>query len=294
MRPHNLKTRIFLDGGNPDETKEIIKLLGFLDGQTTNPTLIAKTPGVREHLERGGRFTSEDIYNYYRAVVKKISALITRGSVSIEVYADLSTKADEMLRQGREMFSWIPNAHIKFPASQEGLIAAEQAVKSGLRVNLTLCFTQEQAAAVYAATRGAKRGDVFVSPFIGRLDDRGENGMDLISNIVGMYRKGDGHVEVLTASVRNMDHLLYAVKLGSDIITVPFEILKEWGEKGLPMPGDDYRYDSKGLRTIPCKDSDLSKKWQDYDISHDLTVKGMESFSKDWNSLIGQPAWARK
>ena len=293
MRPHNLKTRIFLDGGNPDETKEIIKLLGFLDGQTTNPTLIAKTPGVREHLERGGRFTSEDIYNYYRDVVKKISALIPRGSVSIEVYADLSTKADEMLRQGREMFSWIPNAHIKFPASQEGLIAAEQAVKSGLRVNLTLCFTQEQAAAVYAATRGAKRGDVFVSPFIGRLDDRGENGMDLISNIVGMYRKGDGHVEVLTASVRNMDHLLYAVKLGSDIITVPFEILKEWGEKGLPMPGDDYRYDSKGFRTIPCKDSDLSKKWQDYDISHDLTVKGMENFSKDWNSLIGQPAGAR-
>ncbi|MCL4490316.1 MAG: transaldolase [Nitrospirae bacterium] len=293
MRPHNLKTRIFLDGGNPDETKEIIKLLGFLDGQTTNPTLIAKTPGVREHLERGGRFTSEDIYNYYRDVVKKISALIPRGSVSIEVYADLSTKADEMLRQGREMFSWIPNAQIKFPASQEGLIAAEQAVKSGLRVNLTLCFTQEQAAAVYAATRGAKRGDVFVSPFIGRLDDRGENGMDLISNIVGMYRKGDGHVEVLTASVRNMDHLLYAIKLGSDIITVPFEILKEWGEKGLPMPGDDYRYDSKGLRTIPCKDSDLSKKWQDYDISHDLTVKGMENFSKDWNSLIGQPAGAR-
>ena len=91
--------------------------------------------------------------------------------------------AEDMLPQGREMFSWIPNAHIKFPTSHEGLKAADQAVQEGLRVNLTLCFSQEQAAAVYAATKGAKKGDVFVSPFIGRLDDRGENGMDLIANI---------------------------------------------------------------------------------------------------------------
>jgi transaldolase len=294
MRPENLKTRIFLDGGNPDETKEIIDLLGFLDGQTTNPTLISKNPGVREYLESGGKFTEGEIYNYYKDVVGKISSLIPHGSVSIEVYADPSTKADQMLRMGREMFSWIPNAHIKFPTSKEGLIAAEQAVKERLRVNLTLCFSQEQAAAVYAATRGAMRGDVFVSPFIGRLDDRGENGMDVISNIIEMYRKGDGHVEVLTASVRNMDHLLYAIKLGSDIVTVPFEVLKEWGGRGRPMPGDDYRYDAKGLKPIPYKDIDLTKNWQDYDISHDLTVKGMERFSKDWNSLIGQPAEARK
>ena len=141
-----------------------------------------------------------------------------------------------MLAQGREMFSWIPNAHVKFPSSREGLSAAEQAVQKGLRVNLTLCFSQEQAAAVYAATRGAKKGQVFVSPFIGRLDDRGENGMDLIAHILRMYGKGDGHVEVLTASVRTMDHLLYALKLGSDIITAPLTLLKQWGEKGLPLP----------------------------------------------------------
>lgn len=294
MRPENLKTRIFLDGGDVAETKEIINILGFLDGQTTNPTLIAKNPGVRRQLERGGKFSAEEILDYYRDVVMKISALIPSGSVSVEVYADPSTRADGMMQQGREMFSWIPNAHIKFPTSQEGLSAAERAVKGGMRVNMTLCFSQEQAAAVYAATHGARKGDVFVSPFIGRLDDRGENGMDLIANIIRMYRKGDGHVEVLTASVRSMDHLLYAIKLGSDIITAPFTILKEWGERGLPMPAGDYRYDAKTLVAIPYGDIDLGKDWRDYDISHELTMRGMENFSKDWNSLIGQPAGARK
>ena len=88
------------------------------------------------------------------------------------------------------MFGWIPNAHVKFPTSAEGLKAAEKAIGLGLRVNMTLCFSQAQAAAVYAATRGARKGQVFVSPFIGRLDDRGENGMDLIANILRMYAKG--------------------------------------------------------------------------------------------------------
>ncbi len=286
MRPKDLKTRIFLDGGDPEETKEVIRLLGFLDGQTTNPTLISKNPRARHRLEKGEKFTREEIIHFYQETVKEISKLIPNGSISVEVYADHSTLAEAMLSQGKEMFSWIPNAHIKFPTSQEGLKAAEQAVKSGMRVNLTLCFSQDQAAAVYAATRGAKRGDVFVSPFIGRLDDRGENGMDVISHILQMYRKGDGHVMVLTASVRKIDHLLYALKLGSDIITAPFNVLKEWGEKGVPMPGDDYVYRSGGLKSIPFKEIDLSKKWQAYDIRHELTDKGMERFSADWNALI--------
>lgn len=286
MRPENLATRIFLDGGNPDETKEIIEVLGFLDGQTTNPTLISKNPGVKEHIERGGKFTREQLNDYYRDVVRKISAMIPGGSVSVEVYSDASSKADELLVQGKEMFSWIPNAHVKFPTSSEGLRAAHQAIREGLRVNMTLCFSQTQAAAVYAATKGARKGDVFVSPFIGRLDDRGENGMDLIASILRMYGKGDGHVEVLTASVRNLDHLMYAIKLGSHIITSPFNVLKDWGEKGLPMPGADYTYDAHGLRPIPYQEVDLSKSWQDYDIHHDLTDVGMEKFSKDWNSLM--------
>jgi len=286
MRPQNLKTKIFLDGGDPEETREIMNLLGFLDGQTTNPTLISKNPEARRRIERGEKFTEEEVLRFYRSVVNEISALIPKGSISVEVYADYSTSAEEMLKQGKEMFSWIPNAQIKFPTSKEGLKAAEHAVKEGIQINMTLCFSQEQAAAVYAATRGAKKGGVYVSPFIGRLDDRGENGMDLIAHIIRMYREGDGHVEVLTASVRNFDHLLYALKLGSDIITTPFKVLKEWGEKGLTMPGNDYVYDNKGLKPIPYGSMDLMKSWQEYDIRHELTDKGMTQFSADWNKLI--------
>jgi transaldolase len=285
-RPKSCKTRIFLDGGNSKETREIIELLGFLDGQTTNPTLISRNPEAKERLERGERFSEKEILQFYYQVVQEITGLIPDGSISIEVYADLSTTAEEMLRQGRQMFSWIPNAHIKFPTAREGLKAAQQAIEEKIRVNMTLCFTQEQAAAVYAATRGAKRGNVFVSPFIGRLDDQGENGMDVISNIIRMYEKGDGHVEVLTASVRKVDHLLYALKLGSDIITAPFGILKEWGKRGLPIPGEDYAYDSAKLKPLPFKVIDLTKQWVDYDIHHELTDKGMEQFSTDWNALI--------
>ena len=134
---------------------------------------------------------------------------------------------------------------------------------------------------------GAKRGDVFVSPFIGRLDDRGENGMELIENIIEMYKKGDGHVLVLTASVRTIDHLLYALKLGSDIITAPYAILKEWGERGKPMPDKEFRYWLPDLKPIPYKEIDLSKNWDQYDIAHELTTKGMEQFSADWNAMIG-------
>jgi transaldolase len=287
MRPEGLKTRIFLDGGDPEETRETIRILGFLDGQTTNPTLISKNPAVAERLKRGDKFLAEQIIGYYRDVVKEISAMIPDGSVSVEVYADAVTPLDAMLRQGREMYEWINNAHIKYPTSKEGLGAASEAVKSGMRVNMTLCFTQAQAAAVYAATRGARKGQVFVSPFIGRLDDRGENGMDLIANAIRMYTKGDGHVEVLTASVRSMDHFLYALKLGSDIVTAPFKVLVEWGRRGLPTPGSDFVYDSRGLKPIDYQEVDLTANWREYDLRHELTDKGMERFSEDWNNLIG-------
>jgi transaldolase len=286
MKPEGLKTRIFLDGGNPEETKDIIGLLGFLDGQTTNPTLISKNPDARERLDKGEKFCPSELLTFYKGVVQKISSMMPQGSISVEVYSDPSSRAKDMLEQGKQMFSWIPNAHVKFPTSHEGLIAASEALKEGLRINMTLCFSQEQAAAVYAATKGAKKGGVFVSPFIGRLDDRGENGMDVIANILKMYRSGDGHVEVLTASVRSLDHLLYALKLGSDIITAPYAILKEWAQKGLTMPSDDYAYDAKNLKPIPYQEIDLSRPWQDYNIAHDLTTKGMDKFSSDWNSLI--------
>lgn len=286
MKPIGLKTKIFLDGGDPSETKEAISILGFLDGQTTNPTLISKNPEAAKRLSEGKKFSKDEIFKFYRNVVKEISSLIPKGSVSIEVYADAKTTAREMINQGRNMFTWIPNAQIKYPTTKEGLKAAKESVKLGMRVNMTLVFSQEQAAAVYSATAGAKKGDVFISPFIGRLDDQGQNGMNLIENIIKMYASGDGHIEVLTASVRNMYHFLYAIKLGSDIMTVPFKILKEWSDTKMLLPDENFVYNSDGLRDIPYIEMDLNKNYEDYDISHPLTDTGIQRFSNDWNSLI--------
>ena len=285
MKPQNLKTKIFLDEGDVDETREILHILGFLDGQTTNPTSISKNPEAQKMLSEGKKFTKKEIHEFYKKVVKQISDYIPQGSVSIEVCSDKRSKAFTMIGEGKEMFYWISNAHIKFPITHEGLLAAEMAIKLDMRVNMTLCFTQEQAAAVYTATLGAKKGQVFISPFIGRLDDRGENGMDLVKNIIEMYKKGDGHVEVLSASVRSMDHFLYAISLGSDIITSPLKILKEWGAGGMKIP-ENYLYDAKSLKPILYQEIDLNKSWKEYNIQHELTDIGIEKFSADWNSLI--------
>ena len=212
-------------------------------------------------------------------------AEITDGPISIEVYADHDTSAEKMLSQGRKMFTWIPNAYIKFPTTKEGLRAASQAVKEGLRVNMTLCFSQEQAAAVYAATAGTKE-PAFVSPFVGRLDDRGEDGMSLIENILEMFEKGDGHVLTLTASARSLNHLLYAIKLKSPLITIPFKVFEEWAGKNFPLPDRNFEYNPKGLKKIPYKEIPLNKPFDQYNIRHDLTDAGIEKFSDDWNQLV--------
>lgn len=287
MRPQNFNTKIFLDSGDPRETKSMLGLLGFLDGQTTNPTLVSRNPEVGDRIRQGKKFSREEIFHFYREVIIKIFQLLPQGSVSIEVYADRHTTADEIFAQGKEMFLWIPNAHIKYPTTAAGLTAAERSVRDGMRVNMTLCFSQEQAAAVYAATRGAKKGDVFVSPFAGRLDDRGEDGMSLMENIIKMYASGDGHVEALAASIRNMKHLLRALQLKSDIITVPFKVLKEWAEAGMPVPGDDFHHDSGGRAPVPYKQVDLNNSLESFDIRHELTDQGLERFARDWNELIG-------
>ncbi len=281
MRPQNLQTKIFLDSGDPLETRAVLKSLGFLDGQTTNPSLIAKSPGAV-----GKKFSLEEIYSFYKGIVGEVSSLIPRGSVSIEVYADSATTGEAMFEQGLKFYQWIPNAHIKYPTTTEGLKAAELSVKQGLRVNMTLVFSQEQAAAVYAATKGAKKGDVFISPFVGRLDDRGENGMDLTSNIIRMYQAGDGHVEVLTASVRSNDHFLEAINLGSHIITAPLKILQAWSDDGKNLPSENFKYSAPNLKPIPYQEINLTKNWQEYDIRHELTDKGIEKFAADWNALI--------
>lgn len=286
MKPTGLKTRIFLDSGDPAETKKIIELLGFLDGQTTNPTLVSRNPHARERFDRGEKFSKAEIYDFYRQVLSEISALIPGGSVSAEVYADKSTGADEMFTQGQTMYAWIPNAHIKYPTIAAGLEAAERSVKANMRVNMTLCFSQEQAAAVHVATKGAARGNVYVSPFIGRLDDIGQNGMDLIANLVKMYGASVRHVDVLAASVRNLPQLMQSLALGADIITAPYKVLSEWGEAGLPLPGQYFSYDKGSLEDIPYEELDLSQPWRSFDITHPLTDKGVDNFAADWNQLI--------
>jgi len=285
-RPNGLKTKIFLDSGDPSETEKALSVLGFLDGQTTNPSLIAKNPAAQRRVSEGKKFSGDEVNAFYLEQVKAVSALIPDGSVSIEVYADHRTGADDMLTQAEDMFSWIPNAHIKFPTTASGLEAAEHAVRKGIRVNMTLVFSQEQAAAVYAATVGAQKGDVFVSPFAGRLDDKGENGMDLIKNIGTMFSDSDGHVEVLGASIRNLDHLFYAIQTETDIVTVPFSILEEWGRAGMALPDASFHYRPDGLAPIMYEAIDLHKDWRAYDVAHDLTNVGLEKFAADWRSIV--------
>jgi transaldolase len=286
MRPDSLKTRIFLDGADPAETRTVLDALGFLDGQTTNPSLLAKNPEAAAHKAPGHKFSRTTIYDFYKDLCRTLSAMLPEGSISIEVYADAATTAEAMVEQAREFDAWIGNAHIKLPTTRAGLAAARLLTGEGRRVNLTLVFSQAQAAAVYAATRGARRGSVFLSPFVGRLDDRGENGMELIENVLRLYAGSDRHVEVLTASVRTMAHFQRALALGSDIITAPAGLLLEWAAAGLPVPGPESVYDAAGLSPIAFQSIPLDKPWTSYALDHDLTTSGMEKFSKDWNSLI--------
>jgi transaldolase len=285
-KPMGLNTKVFLDSGDPAETKEIISILGFLDGQTTNPTLVSKNPYAQERLKSDEKFSKDEIFDFYKKVIVEISSLIPNGSISIEVYGDAKTSAEQMFAQGQDMFTWIPNAQVKYPIVSAGLEAAERSIVKAMRVNMTLCFSQQQAAAVYAATRGAAPGDVYVSPFIGRLDDIGLNGMDLIENIVQMYRPSDHHAQVLSASARTIEHFMRCLAVNSDLITAPFNVLKAWGEAGMPIPDDTFSYDSRQLQTMAYEPIDLTQPWTSYDIQHELTDKGLTKFASDWNALI--------
>ena len=209
------KTKILVDGGDPQETRRVKELLGFVDGQTTNPSLIAKNPHIKELIASGHKLSNQEEMDEYKKIVQTISPLVGDEGVSIEVFSDERTMAREMFDEGREMFSWIPNVYIKYPCTAEGLRAAQMSVEH-MRINMTLCFSQQQAAAVYAATKGTKQ-PAYVSPFVGRLDDIGQNGMDVVKNIKQMFLRGDGHVLVLAASIRSLEHLLYCFMLKTSL-----------------------------------------------------------------------------
>jgi len=294
MLTNKPKTRILVDGGDPDETLRVKQMLGFVDGQTTNPSLIAKNPEIQQRIASGHSLTSQEEKDEYRKIVQAISPLVGDAGVSVEVFADLDTSVEEMLAQGEEMFSWIPNAYIKYPCTHEGLKAAEMSVRKRIRVNITLCFSQEQAAAVYATTRGSNE-PVYVSPFVGRLDDRGENGIDVVKNIKTMYMHGDGHVHVLAASIRHLDHLLSSFALDVELVTVPAKVIEQWATANFPMPAGDFTYKPVGangqlLKPIPYKELDLNLPWQSFDITHELTAKGIQKFVADYRSTLKRSA----
>ncbi len=282
-KPQGLKTKIFLDSGEPQETKEVKAALGWLDGQTTNPTLIARNPQL-ELKAKEHKLTRQEFEDYYQQIVQEIDKIIPGGAISVEVYADLSTSAEEMIKQGERFASWADNVYIKLPIMPAGLKAAQVLLKKGIKVNMTLCFSQAQAAAVYAATQGARRGTVFISPFIGRLDDQGLNGFELVLNIKQMFASGDGHVEVLAASVRSLDHLLAALQSKIDVVTAPARVLVQWARKGMSLPAD-FVY-QPNLKPILYQSYDLSKDLQQFSLDHPLTKIGIEKFAADWNSLI--------
>jgi transaldolase len=284
-----LSSKIFIDGGDPAETRiadTLLKKAGYhgLDGQTTNPTLIAKHAHVS--LKQGEKLTQKKAFAYYKKTVQEMSRIIPKGSISIQVIGDPDTlTSKQMLTQARDRKTWIPNASIKLPCTIEGLKTAETFCEEG-PVNITLNFSQEQAAAVHSATKKHKY-PVFVSPFVGRLDDRGKNGMDIIINELEMYRRlGNGHVQVLTASLRNMKHLLCALHIKSDIITIPFKIFKEWADGGFTLPKDDFIYDAPGLKEIPYSEHSLDADWHTFNTHHDLTDAGLARFWEDWQSIV--------
>ncbi|MBI4022487.1 MAG: transaldolase [Candidatus Andersenbacteria bacterium] len=281
------EAKLFVDTGDPAEARAVQDMLaraGYasLDGATTNPSYFAKNPGIQRRLQHGRKFSQEELLAAYRQTAQEIERIIPGGDISVEVYADAETPAEAMVVQARELNGWIAGARIKLPIIERGLLAAEQ-LKNELRLNMTLCFSQQQAAAVYAATKGASE-PIVISPFIGRLDDRGENGTQLVGNILRMYANGDDHVKVLAASFRRVDNILAVIRLKADILTINLDRFKLWQEAGWPRP-DEQWHDQFAGRDIPYEDISLDKDWRGYDLHHDLTDVGLQKFADDWNNL---------
>lgn len=191
--------RIFLDTANIDQIREGARL-GVVTGVTTNPTLVSKE-GLKD----------------YRAVVKEICSIIP-GPVSAEVVVE---GVSEMLAQAREIATWAPNVVVKIPSTADGLEVISALAKEDIKVNMTLCFSVNQ------ALLGALAGTTYVSPFVGRLDDVGHDGMQLVKEIVDVFRYYQLKTEVLAASIRHPLHCVAAAKAGAHIATVPFNVLMQ-------------------------------------------------------------------
>lgn len=212
--------RIFLDTANIDQIRHAAKL-GIISGVTTNPTLVAK-----ENLAD------------YQTTIKEICSIIP-GPISVEVTAE---KAGQMIEQAREIATWASNIAIKIPATADGLEATSKLSADNIEVNLTLCFSLNQA--LLAALAGA----TYVSIFVGRLDDAGHNGMEVVKDAVDVFKNYGLSAQVVAASIRHTMHCVAAAKAGAHIATIPYNILMQM-------------------------------------MQHPLTDAGIARFLKDWQSV---------
>jgi transaldolase len=208
--------KLFIDSGNIKDIETLVAI-GIIDGVTTNPTLLAKEPGD------------------YRENLKKICDIV-KGPVSGEVTA---LDVPGMLKEGRDIAKIDQHMIVKVPLTRAGIQACKTLADEGIRVNVTLCFSAAQ------ALLAAKAGATYISPFVGRLDDVGTNGMELIREIVEIYNNYDFATEILVASTRNPIHIIEAARLGADICTCPPAVI-------------------------------------DALFNHPLTNIGLEKFLKDW------------
>jgi transaldolase len=214
--------KFFLDSADLVEVRRALDA-GLIDGMTTNPSLLSKAAGA------GGD---------PREILAEICRLVP-GPISAEVVA---TRKEDMLREGRELAKLADNIVVKVPLTEDGLRACRAFRAEGIKVNVTLCFSPAQ------ALLAAKAGASYVSPFVGRLDDVGTDGMDLIGRIVQIYDNYDFETEVLVASVRHPMHVVDAALLGAHVATMPLKVL-------LAL------------------------------LQHPLTDKGLEGFLADWGKL---------
>lgn len=192
--------RLFIDTANLEEIREAVSW-GIIEGVTTNPTLLARELG-------DGRS--------FREVIEEICAIVD-GPVSVEVTA---LEAEAMVKEARELAQIHENVVVKIPMTVEGIKAVRGLSAEGIRTNVTLVFSANQ------ALLAAKAGATFVSPFVGRIDDQGGDGMEVVAQILQVFDNYDFNTEVIVASVRHPRHVLEAALLGAEIATVPFNVLK--------------------------------------------------------------------
>ena len=204
--------KLFLDTADIQEIREGARL-GVISGVTTNPSLAAgQGIGDRES---------------YKAAVREISDIVD-GPISVEV---VSQDPEGMITEGRDIAQWIPNPWVKIPSTAAGFEAIAVLAREGIKINQTLCFSTNQ------ALLGAQAGSTVVSPFVGRLDDIGQQGMELVAEIVTIFQRYKMKTSVMAASIRHPLHCLMAARAGADIATVPYKILLQMVQHPLTDSG---------------------------------------------------------